>query len=134
MIWYGMYFPLTHVVDLTRTLKGRHPRDPLVGKQLSTGLDAVNDIDVVEDTGLDDSHAVDTAETVAVAEQSGATVGAEPAGNGLATVGCLADLFGLAACDAKVGRWNYNVVAVVAAADFPAVTAVAEGLGLHRKC
>lgn len=59
---------LAHVIDLARTVDSRHPRNPIVGEELGSRLDAVNDIDVVKDAGLDDSHAIDATETVAVAE------------------------------------------------------------------
>lgn len=126
---YGVYLiGLTHGIDLARAFESRHPRNAVFAEQLGSGLDAVDDIDVVKDTGLDDPHTIDATETVAVAEEGGAAVRAEIAGDGLAAVGRLADRFGRAAQQGEVGQRYNNVVAVVASADLTAIATVAEGL------
>lgn len=104
-----------HTIKLARAFQGCNPTNPLRGKQLGTGLDAIDDIDIVENAGLDEAHAFSAAERVAVAPHGGTTVAAEGARDGLAAVGYLGDLLWFSRQDLEVGRRHHNVVAVVAA-------------------
>ncbi len=58
-----------HGLDLTRILHSWHPLDAFRSKQLGTGLRIVEEIHIVQDARLDDSHAVFAPEAVAIPEK-----------------------------------------------------------------
>ena len=67
-----------HSIEL-HAIQRRHPLDSPRGKQLRIRLGAVNDVDIIQDTRLDDPHPVDAAERVAMSEQRRPAVAAEVA-------------------------------------------------------
>jgi len=133
-----------HGIDLVRTLQCCHPLNPLRRVQLSTWLSAVDDIDIVQNTRLNDHHSIDTPEGVAIAVESRSccvsvknvagtraaltTISTEAAGDLTATVCRLGNLFGSPRKRLKLLAWDHNVVAVIAASNLAAVCTMAEGL------
>jgi hypothetical protein len=117
-----------HCLHLTRSINGGVPADTLWGVQFRTGLDAVDDVEVVEDARLDEAHAVAAAERVAVPPQRRPAVAAERARDLLARVRDLRDLLRCPRQDLEVRHRYHDVVAVVAPGYLAAVCAVAQGL------
>lgn len=58
-----------HAVQLSRTVESSNPLNTLGSIQLSTGLCVVDEADIVQDTRLNDPHAVLTAEAIAPSEE-----------------------------------------------------------------
>jgi hypothetical protein len=114
-----------HSLNLTGTFDSLNPSDSFWGKQLSARLAEVNDIHIIDNTRLDNSHSVHAAEGIAVSEQRGATVRTETAGNLFPAVGGLGDRPRCAFGHLEVLAWHEDVVAVQTAGDMATISTVA---------
>jgi len=111
---------------LTCAIQCAHPFNALGRKQLGTGLSVVDDVHVVQNTGLDDPHSINPAERVTIPEKRGSAILAKATGDRLASVGRLADLLWFPLGDLEVGGGDDNIIGIVAAGDLAAVGTVAE--------
>lgn len=120
-------FGLWHAGLLGSAVDLRDPADTLWGVELYTGLRVTESGWRVQGSDLDDVLAL---EGVALSEHGAATVGAEVAGDPVATVGDLGVGLGLALGDLETFTVDNDVGAVSAAGDFLAVTTVAQNSAL----
>jgi len=116
---------LRNPLHLHRALNLRHPIHPLPSEQLRPRFRIRKSIRIIHDADLDHDQ---PRERLAGAEERGAAIAAEGAGDGLAGVAGRADGLGPAGHEGEGGLRDGDVGAVGAAADLAAVAAVADGL------
>lgn len=99
-----------HSIELVRIIDGRHILRALRCIKLCAPFHVVNNASIIDYACLDHAHPAFTSKSIPETEECGSTIAAEAAGDLLARVGDLRDLFWLARHHLELLRRNDNVL------------------------